>query len=156
MRVLLKVVAAAGLVVVAVAAIAFALFASQFGDRSPALVIGRNERAQAAVLFLCDAPRSLADCRGRPIPARTAVSNYLRDVSGENGFAGDIIVTDDTCHVMFMTEYSANDHVAVVILANQVEVRTDISEWAELNKPGFEELPWALPDVVCPLDEGAP
>lgn len=151
---MLKAMAAAAVVVVAAVAIAFALFVSQFGDRSPALAIGRNERQDAAVLFLCDAARPITDCRGRQIPARSTTSNYLRDVAGEDGFSGEVIVTDDACRVLFRTRYDTDEHVAVVILADDVEVRTDISEWSELNKPGFQALPWALPDVACSLEEG--
>jgi hypothetical protein len=156
---LLKLVAVGGVVVVAAIAtvyVALAVMFSGWGDRSPAVVITRNEGVQPIVLFLCDDAYPITDCRGREMPGRSTVVDELQAVGhGGDQFAGEVIVTDESCAVLSRTKQVGRGDMALVISPDKVELRTQISPYSERYAPGFEVLGWSLPhDVVCPLDAG--
>ncbi len=155
MRTALKFVGGATAVALAAAAIAFAVFVTQFGDRSPARVITRNERPERLVVFLCDDARPLKDCRGRRIPARATMMDNLPEIGhGEDLFTGVVIITTETCEVLSRTTHSGRGDAVVVIGSDGVEFRTGISPAGERYASGFEVLEWSPRDVSCPLDPG--
>src|SRR5690242_10370046 len=96
---------ALALVIVVVSTVGFVVWLadqmSKFGDRSPAVVIMRNETSEPVVFFLCDASRGISECRGRRVPARATATSDVRNVGHDEArFDGRIFVTTTDCRTV--------------------------------------------------------
>ena len=125
---------------------------SQWGDPSPAAAIMRNERTEAVVVFMCDQGRPRRDCTGHRLPPRSTAYVPVAFVGHDyDSFTGAVIVTTDTCEILWELAHSGDGDVAVVVTEAGVQARTDISPYSERHAPGFSVAPGSPARASCKL-----
>jgi hypothetical protein len=66
-------------------------------------------------------------------------------------FAGDVVVTNEKCEVMSRTQTDLKGDFAVVVTADGVIAKGDISPYSERYAPGFSQAPaFGFGTISCP------
>lgn len=125
---------------------------SGWGDRSLKAAYIRNELETPVVVFLCDQQLAAADCRGVGLAPRSTDYANVESIGHNPGsFAGDVVVTNEQCEVMFRAQATMDGDFAVVVTAEGVQARGDISPYGERHAPGFSQAPGsAHGNISCP------